>query len=329
MRLRLILVLSVSVIIGLFSACSPDRETVLTTEMKEQIALLPQDAGAYGYVNVQRLHRAEFARFFVDSMKKQITESAEFETFVAETGLDPEKDIHQAYFALQAGDDKNKPLGLVVASGTFDAQKIVAFLKEKDEHHKLIEEKVSEYTIYTVPEKPMAFCFYNPETLVGGEYNLVLNWLKGRDAEGSKASINPALLSELKSLKYKQGMWLSVNPDTWKAKLKDRDLKKLNALKSLTGLGFSMDITDKVKFSAKGDFNDEEKAKLFEEAIRGFIATGKLSVSDDREVIDILNSIKVETDDGQVMLDFKINEEEIRQLMNKQKTLKKKMFKAV
>lgn len=327
MYLRVFLVFTIMT--GLFISCNLEQKADLTAEMKEQIALLPQDAGAYGYVNVQRLHKAKFARFFVDSMKKQITESEEFEAFVNETGLDPEKDIHQAYFALQAGNDKNKPLGLVVANGSFDAQKIISFLKGKDEHHKLKEEKVSEYTVYTVPEKPMAFCFYNPETLVGGEYNLVLSWLKGRDAKGSKASINPVLMSELKSLKYKQGMWLSVNPDTWKAKIKDRDLKKLNALKSLTGLGFSMDITDKVKFSAKGDFKDEEKARLFEEAIRGFIATGKLSVSDDREVIDILNSIEVETDDGQVMLDFKIDEKEIKQLMNKQKTLKKKMFKAV
>lgn len=327
MPLRLFLVFSI--LVGLFSACSLERETALSAEMKEQIALLPQDAGAYGYVNIQRLHKAEFARFFVDSIKQHLTESEEFQAFIAETGLDPEKDIHQAYFALQAGSKRNKPLGLVVAGGKFDAQKIIGFLKEKDKHHKLQEEKISGHTVYSIPEKPIAFCFYNSETLVGGEYNLVIKWIKNSDADKPQKSIDPELLTELKSLKYKQGMWLSVSPGIWKAQIKDHGLRKLNALKSLTGLGFSMDVTDKIKFSAKGNFNDKEKARLFKEAIKGFIATGKLSISDDREIINILNGIQVKVDDGQVTLDFKINEKEIKQLMNKQKTLKKKIFKAV
>lgn len=329
MQIRFLAVLSVLLMVGLFSNCGPEREAALSTQMKEQIALLPQDAGAYGYVNIQRLHKANFARFFVDSMKQQLTESAEFETFVAETGLDPEKDIHEAYFALMVNDNHKKPLGLVVAGGSFDSEKIIGFLKEKDEHQKLQEEKAGAHTLYVIADKHMTFCFYNSETLIGGARDLVIKWLEGRDSKGAKAAISPALLDDLNRLKYKQGMWLSVNPETWKTKIKNTDLKKFNGLKSLTDLGFSLDITDKIKFFAKGDFDDKEKAKLFEEAIRGFIAAGKLSVSDDRDVIDILNNIRVETKDGQVTVNFKVSEKEIKQLLDKQKTLKKKMFKAV
>jgi hypothetical protein len=74
-----------------------------------------------------------------------------------------------------------------------------------------------------------------------------------------------------------------------------------------------------MKFHALGQFEDAEKAGLFRDAMKGFVATAKLSMSEDRDAIDILNKIKIDTKKDEVVIQFKMSQEDIDKLKEKRK----------
>lgn len=329
MKTRILLLLSVMFFLTVIISCVQERKHPVSAEMKTQIALLPQDAGVFGYVNIKRLSNAEFSHFFVDSAKKHLMSKSDFSDFVEQTGLDPEKDIREVYFAIKPDADKKIPQGLVVAKGEFDSEKIVKFLFEKEEYNRIFKEDYKGNDLYFIEEKMFAFCFANNQTLIGGGKEKVKIWLDKQQSGSGSVTAHKALLQELENMKYKEGMWLSLNPKVWKEQLKGKRLPDFKGLDELENMGFSLDITDKLQFSVRGAFTNTEKAKLFEEAIKGFVAAGKLSVSDEREVIDILNSIDVQADGNNVKVDFEINEQDAKKLIEKKKKISKKIFKAV
>ena len=329
MKTRILLLFSIMLFLTVIISCVQERKHPVSAEMESQIALLPQDAGIFGYVNIKRLSNAEFSHFFVDSAKKHIMQQGDFLEFVEQTGLDPEKDIREVYFAGKLETNGKTPPGLVVVKGEFDPEKIVSFLLEKEEHNRILKEDYKDNNLYLIEEKASAFCFANNQTLIGGGVEQVKTWLDNQHSDKVSLSGNKLLLQELENMKYKEGMWLSLNPKVWKEQLKGKRLPDFKGLDELKNLGFSLDITDKLQFSARGAFTDAERAKLFEEAIKGFVAAGKLSVSDDREVIDILNNIDVQADGSNVKVDFEINEQDAKKVIEKKKKISRKIFKAV
>lgn len=329
MKTRILVLLSVMFFITVIISCVRERKYPVSAEMESQIALLPQDAGIFGYVNIKRLSDAEFSHFFVDSAKKHLMQQGGFLEFVDQTGLDPEKDIREVYFAGKLETNGKTPPGLVVVKGEFDPEKIVSFLLEKDERIRIVKEDYNSNDLYFIEEETSAFCFADNQTLIGGDAEHVKTWLDKQHSDTASLSENKALLRELENMKYKEGMWLSLNPKVWKEQLKGKRLPDFKGLNELENMGFSLDITDKLQFSARGAFTDAERAKLFEEAIKGFVAAGKLSVSDDREIIDILNNIDVQTDGSRVKVDFEINEQDAKKLIEKKKKISRKIFKAV
>ena len=179
--------------------------------------------------------------------------------------------------------------------------------------------------LFFTEEKTSGFCFADSHTLIAGNLEQVKAWIDRRDADGN-LSVNSNLISQIEAMKYNKGLWLNVIPSVWQEMLHSKDLKKFNALKSLEKVWISMDITDQVLFSAKGGFSDEENAKLFTDAFKGVIAAGKLSVSDERDVIDILNKIDVKAKGKEISIEFKLTQEDASKLLEKKKKLRRKMM---
>ena len=134
MKTKIKFIFALLALMLLFASCGTEQKQALSEQMREQIAMLPQDAGVYAYVNIKRLHDASFSHIFIDSARKKIMHNPEFLDLIDQTGLDPEKDIREVYFALKPGSKKGKPLGLIMASGDFDPQEITGFLMKKDKH---------------------------------------------------------------------------------------------------------------------------------------------------------------------------------------------------
>lgn len=325
MRTRIKILLPLLALSLAFVSCGREQKQTLSEQMEQQISLLPQDAGVYAYVNIRRLHEASFTHDFIDSARKQILHNPEFLDLIEQTGLDPEHDIREVYFALKPGSSKGKPLGLVMADGDFDPQKITGFLMKKDKQKHILKESYKEKTLYFSKKEASGFCFFDTHTLVAGNLEQVKAWIDRREA-GGIVTKNEALLSQVKEMKYNSGMWLNVIPSAWNEMLQTKDLKKLNGLKKLQKVWVSMDIRDRILFSANGVFSNTEDAQLFKDAFKGLIAAGKLAVSDERDVVDILNKIDVQTQGKTISVEFKLGKEDARKLLEKKKKLHRKIM---
>ncbi len=326
MHPRSITILSILLSIAIMVSCGQDRRYPLSDEAKQQIALLPAEAGIIGYTNIKRLHNAEFTSSLVDSIKNEITHHEEFEEFIKETGLDPQQDIEEVFFALNPPGEAEEPSGLFLATGNFQPKKIIDFINKKKKRSILEKETYLDYQIYYDDDKQTGFSFVDQSMLVVGNLvrlKSVLDQIKNKSAQ---LAVDKALLAKIEKLPYNKGSWIIVNAYVLKEQLAKKEIKQLRGLASLNHINFSLDITDKFYFAGQGKFSDTEKAKLFEEAIKGFIATAKLTVSDDRNVIDIINEIDVEAKDTQVNIEFQISEPDAKKLLSKRKKLTKKLI---
>jgi hypothetical protein len=130
------------------------------------------------------------------------------------------------------------------------------------------------------------------------------------------------MLERINSLKYKNDAWFTLNTEPMIGEMLDKMNKssegeRLAGLKSVKNLNFSMKVNDELIFSGVGNFSDNEKAKLFHDALKGFVATAKLSLSEDRDAVDVLNKIDIDTRGDQVLVNFKMSKDDVEKLMEK------------
>jgi len=329
MKIRILILLSTFLLLLATNACKEQAKQALTDHVKHNIALLPEDAGLYAYVNFKRLQEAPFAQPIVDSVKAKVMNHEAFSDFVDQTGLNPTKDIHEIFLAAVPVEKEARPQGIMVALGNFNVSRILNFIHSKDKKKVLKKETYQKQELFYSEGKSFTFCFPDDSTLVAGERTRVKTWLDNNLKPASKLAKQQILLQNLQKMKYTRGMWVSVNPKLWQKKLNEQTAKPLQVLKNLNQFGFALDFNQDFRLFARGIFSDTEKAKLFTDAIKGVVAAGKLSVSDNREIIDILNKVEIKTEGKQIVVDFKLSREEAQKLMKEKKKLRKKMFKTV
>ncbi len=124
----------------------------------------------------------------------------------------------------------------------------------------------------------------------------------------------------MEKMRYKNGVCLTMDAQAMIHDVMDEvnhwdEGRKLQALKSVEDLYFSMEATDEIRFEGKGKFSDAQNAELFHDAIKGMIATVKISVSGDRDAVDVFNKINIDHDGDWVTGNFKMSKEDIEKLM--------------
>ncbi len=323
MKFRFVTTILAGLLLLTIAGCKQEAQPVLSEKTKLQLALLPEKAPIYGYANLQHLRQAELSRAFVDSVHNMLANNPALSHFRTQTGLKPYKDIHEIFFAGVLPNGKEGPKGLIVAIGKFNPHKIIDFIESKDKEKKLIKKSFLQHTFLVAEEKSFALCIPDSATLLAGQEQQVKDWLKRKaDKQGSGQT---ALFKKIENMKYPQGFWLSMNMATVQDRLQKKDLKKLDILKKMNNFNLSFDMTNQIQFFASGDFSDAEQAGLLKDAIKGVIAAGKLSVSEERDIIDILNKINVDKDGNQVSVKFNLNKDDIHKLMEKKNKLRKQM----
>ncbi|MEJ2054166.1 MAG: hypothetical protein P8X42_09625, partial [Calditrichaceae bacterium] len=134
------------------------------------------------------------------------------------------------------------------------------------------------------------------------------------------------LISQIDKLKYKDSAWFTMDTKLLAKQMHKQNNKKLKSLESIERFSISADLNENLRIYCESVFISNEKAKLFYDAAKGVIAAGKLSVTDDREIIDILNAIDVSQDGDIVTIDMKLNKQEIEKLKNKKDDIDETIF---
>jgi hypothetical protein len=217
---------------------------------------------------------------------------------------------------------EDDPSLFAVINGNYQPERIMTYIMEEQEGSEVQEKQFNDYTLYLVDDGEFAICFADNNRLIVGNENSIQEWLekgtldqKNEPSESTKKSID--------ELKYKKQCWMLMDAQKFvnemMGEFNHRQSENFQGLKSLQSLNFSVYFDDNMKFHALGQFEDAEKAGLFRDAMKGFVATAKLSMSEDRDAIDILNKIKIDTKKDEVVMQFKMSQEDIEKLKEKRK----------
>ena len=315
-------VLPIIFIISLFTLITSCTEITqqLPETMEAQLALLPDKANALGYVNVKKIHESDFINMFLDSSKANPFHDEEYQAFVEATGLDLQKDIAEVYIAVNLGEHPHEKDGLAVILGNFNADKIIKYIKEEADAPALNKNAYNDHDIFQlVDDDSITFSFFDDNTLLVGSENNIKEWMDKSMKKSAKSENE--LFAEIRKLKYKDSAWFTMNASLLTEELKKKNIKKLKSLESLKNVSISIDMSDKLKIFGESEFTSGEQAELFYDAIKGFIAAGKLSTSDDRDFVDLLNSITVNNENEQVTINIEFSKDNVEKLLDKKDSL--------
>jgi len=300
-----------------FSACRKESGHTLSPGIQRQVALLPADADVLGFLDIQAVQNSPFFDFITDSLQAELNEDEDFKTLTDELGLDPQKDIQRMYLAARFKNEDNLNI-LLVIEGNFQPDKILAKIEKEADSDSFKKTAYDKYKIYLFPEDK-AFAFTDNRHIIAGTVQWVKLYLK--NVSGSAPALNPEIKKRLKKLPYINQAWLLAEIGQWTKKIKQDDTHpRLKGLSSLKQFDFAMELNGELRFFSQGIFDDEEKCQLFHDALKGLIAAGKLAVSDDRSVVDILNKITIRNRGKDLDINFEISRDDLQKLLNRKKS---------
>ena len=318
MKFKILLTL---VLLLVLSACIQERVEPIPDQMKQQLALLPQEVDVLGYINLNKIQQSAISKVFMDSAQQELFHNHEFEEFKSATGFDFQKDAKNVYFAFGMNSEEKGLDGIFIVEGNFDPEKILGFINSKDEKKQVVTESYNNaFKIYRLAEEQTVFCFPTAQYLFGGKESIVKASLD-KFGQTVKPNISNELLQRIEPLKYKNGFWLVMTTKNF-TELMDQNHslpKNFQGIKNIKSGSFSMDFSDQLSFYGQGECIDAETADLLRDAVKGLLASVKLAVSDERDVVDTINKVNVESKKEKVIVHFKMNTEEIKKLIEKRK----------
>lgn len=319
---KVISVFAVLMMALLLSQCSGDRPQALTGDMNRYLSMMPDQAGL-AYMNVASLRDTDFYREFTDSMDIHM-ENRELREIMEATGFDIRRDINEIYISFAASEQRRNASALVVVVGKYDPDKIMDYIKDKDEEHRLASEDHNGFTIYSGDNhrNEGVFSFADNNHIVAGNEAQVKQWLDNfKSGNGNSANSD-----RVKAIKYKNGMWVSLDADEMVDEIMDEfgknmPMNRMGALEKIEKLNLSMHVKKDIRMDGSGIFADAENAELFHDALKGMLATVKLAVSQDRDAVDVINKIEISTKGNQVRIDASLSRQDIEKLKQRSNSM--------
>lgn len=309
----------ITLLITLFvfiAGCSTEKNTSFSSADLKYLALLPQDARVVGAINFNRIRDAEIYKLFKKYADNTPFESQDYRMFVDRTGFNLETDLKNLYFAGTGLENVHQNRGLFIATGSFRPERITAFIESENKPpEKLSVETEGQYKVYRVPGENLTFCFPDSQTLIGGKDSLVNATLEKLTTANQLSNY---LETALYPIRYKSDSWIWMNTEKFLASLPSSELgTRIKSLKAVRSGQMSVSVAEDIKFNGICTCNDEENAGNIKDMVKGAIAAAKLTYSDDREAINILNTINVTVRGNRVEVAFDMSYNDVEYLLRK------------
>ncbi len=326
MKRRLYLTSLILAACALFMYCSNSGGEGVSSEVAKQFSQMPASVNGLAYVNMDQLRKSMFYEMITDSMEVHINENDEFRELVESTGFDFRRDIDEVFMGFDPVTPRNNEAVLMLVKGRFDGDKIVNYAKQKIAEHEgeseLRQEAYQDYIIYSAGNGDKGLSFVGKNLVAVGSKPMLKSWLDNH-AKGN-ATLSSALQAQMDHVKYRDGVWMTLRTGDVIDELvddvrNDIQMGNLEALRSVEHVDFSMDLTREIRMAGQGHFVNSEKAELFHDAIKGAVAAAKFSASSDREMVDILNKLDIQTENKSVSFDFEMSRGELRKLMDRRR----------
>lgn len=304
--------------------CAPERPEKLSSDVAIQLSMLPEEANGVTYINMAAMKESPFFAMATEDMDHSPFTHPEYREFMEATGFDMRKDVEKIYIAFSPGDNPHAKKFIAVVTGKFNPDKIMEFAAQKDQEHKIVAEDHDGFKIYRMEDKPFILSFPDDRTLVLGNDEMVNDWLERFEKTSGERVLSKKWINKIEKMAYKNGICFTMDTEpvinTFMQQInRYGEGLRLDALKSLKEIDFSMALDDKIRFDGVGQFSDAENAGLFHDAFKGIIATAKISVSGERDMVDMINQLKVKQQGKDVSVKFELSQEDIKRLKNNQR----------
>lgn len=313
----------ISVII--FFSCVQEKKQELNADVSAQMVKFPANPNLVAFANLEAVYSSAFYKTFEDFTRDLINENKIYDELFNTTGIDMKKDVKYFLMAVYTSEQEPKNVKpLAILSGKFDHDKILEFVKQKDTEQQFGSDQVNGNTLYF--NKNAAFAVLEDQIIVLGRLEKVKEWL----SMDEQSSPDNEIMGMIEPVHYKQGMWMIMKTDAMiKNMLSESDLKQLGGFTSIQNMYGSALVDENLQFHGYALVQNDTDAQLLFDAIKGAVSAAKLSVSNDRDAVDVLNKLNLDLDKNKISLDFKMDHKEFEKVLNNKKEFLKSAKKEV
>jgi hypothetical protein len=291
-----------------WSACeSPQRGHPLAPKVVDTIEMLPTDASVMGYLDAHALRTSEFGSFLYKENLNAIKELEPYRVMQQLLGWDPFEQIDDLYWTLNPETDPEQGFFLL-AKGDFDMETLFSSLKINSPDIKLMRQERDGHLFYEIKVQGFQIMVVDKEMMVIGQESDVISWEQAYLGTRQPPSEGPlkSRIAVLNRLQVKSGLWLWLDPTAIELDVSSDVVENV-----VLGAEF----VDRLRMHSKISCKDNEAAETISEALKGMMATLKLSATDDRQIIDLINDIETRVNENEIDLNTELTVKEFQTVM--------------
>lgn len=284
-----------------FIACGKGGSVKAGSATAESLVnLLPRDTTGVIVIDVHRVMASEAVRKAIQDEKNK----ARYDKFIAQTGIDPQKDVYFAVVGLTGPLTKSKePDGAFIVNLKYDKATLLAKLKEeaKKEHEgqEIIEETYNGVTLYSGFDdkekgKPGRGAFLDESNILIGSERGVKAVIDVYQKKAENLAKNADTAKILKAANQTAMVWgaFAVPAGTLKSAAEQNPMMK--SLENLSGVTLAFDYRNQalsVEIRALGGSAEENKQVA--DMLTGLKALGAGAASKEPAVGEALNRLEI------------------------------------
>jgi hypothetical protein len=289
----------------------------------DALSLIPVDAATVAYVKVSDLRTSPLtARVFSEADKA--AGDGEAARFMAEAGLRPREDVDAALIALTPAAGKSRIL--VIFEGRFDPARLSAAVAGRG-----AEAVSSQFgTYYVVRDQDGdrgGVAFASSRIVIAGHEAAVTQALQAQATRGTDFRTRSLLSRELAKVDPRATAWLLMDVQRSQVLRVEPEWPHAGgeavgaAMKKVSFLNvWARESGNAVQISATATSDDAETRALLEDALRGLLATWRLSVHEKApELIPLIRRFRVDRDRSGVNISGTITAEMLQKLQAQHK----------
>lgn len=292
------------------------------------LKIVPGDSVAVGVVKLAELRTSPLSGRIFNEADKMACDG-DGAKFLAETGLDPAKDIDVITFALRPNQAGGEDDGLVVAEGRFDAAKISAALLTRGATE--ITTPAGKYLLVkgdshdgeetggaAIAFVARGYAVMGTEAAVKGALNAV--------SRGGSGFLTSTLGAQIARIDSSASAWMiaDVARISRNAESKEGTPNTATIFAAVKKMSYvtmwTTDTGNALRFGGTALSDDAETRQLVEDTIRGALSAARLAAQEkDPELVELLRKVEVKRDGDGVSVEATIPAEMLERFQQKMK----------
>jgi hypothetical protein len=261
---------------------------------------IPSDYQFISGINVQRFVTSPYYARIRQKQNQAPQIGNDLATFIEKTGVDPARDISYLVFA---GGSKGNGVGIV--AGTFDADKIVSYIRSKASPTEI---QYAGARVIMIPDRngsgvQNGIAFLSNREIVVGNLESIKSALD--TTAGTSILSNPGISSLVNSINPEEMFWFAGDASGLlaRAPVSTPLGQNISSIQSIVG---TLNITDAVVGRITATASSPDAAAKLTDVFKGFVALGQLSGNQNPDLKALLDGLTVSQNDSQVTLSLNV-----------------------